>query len=124
MRAATAGVADLDRPPSPEEELARKDTRACIRGEIGKLPEAHRAVLMLSMLGGLGDEEIAQGEAAPRQAGVPQDHRGALRLLPQRIVLQAHLARLLRLRDPRRQGLSPFADLPMRSCNFAALHSV
>ena len=60
MRAATAGVADLDRPPSPEEELARKDTRACIRGEIGKLPEAHRAVLMLSMLGGLGDEEIAR----------------------------------------------------------------
>jgi DNA-directed RNA polymerase specialized sigma24 family protein len=34
--------------------------RACIQGEIGKLPEAHRTVLMLSALGGLTDDEIAQ----------------------------------------------------------------
>ena len=45
---------------SPEEELARKDMRECIRGEIGKLPKAHSIVLMLSALGGLTDAEIAQ----------------------------------------------------------------
>jgi RNA polymerase sigma-70 factor, ECF subfamily len=45
---------------SPEEELARKDMRECIRGEIGKLPKAHGTVLMLSALGGLTDAEIAQ----------------------------------------------------------------
>ena len=51
---------DVDSQPSPEEELARKDTRNCIRNEIGKLPDTHRAVLMLSMLGGLTDNEIAE----------------------------------------------------------------
>jgi RNA polymerase sigma-70 factor, ECF subfamily len=45
---------------SPEQELARKDMRDCIRGEIGKLPKAHGIVLMLSALGGLTDAEIAQ----------------------------------------------------------------
>jgi DNA-directed RNA polymerase specialized sigma subunit len=34
--------------------------RACLEGEIGKLPEAHRIVLMMSALGGLTDDEIAQ----------------------------------------------------------------
>jgi RNA polymerase sigma-70 factor (ECF subfamily) len=59
IRAASSSV-DVDSRPSPEEELARKDTRNCIRGEIGKLPDAHRTVLMLSMLGGLTDDEIAE----------------------------------------------------------------
>ena len=45
---------------SPDEELARKDMRECIRGEIGKLPKAHGTVLMLSALGGLTDAEIAE----------------------------------------------------------------
>jgi RNA polymerase sigma-70 factor (ECF subfamily) len=58
MRAVTTGLADGQ--PSPEQELARKDMRDCIRGEIGKLPAAHRAVLMLSALGGLSDDEIAE----------------------------------------------------------------
>jgi biotin operon repressor len=31
----------------------------CIRREMGKLPDAHRDVLMLSALGGLSDDEIA-----------------------------------------------------------------
>lgn len=60
MRAADNGSVAVDSQPSPEEELARKDTRDCIRGEIGKLPEAYRSVLMLSMLGGLTDDEIAE----------------------------------------------------------------
>jgi RNA polymerase sigma-70 factor (ECF subfamily) len=58
--ATTAGPADYDNQPSPEKELARKDMQDCIRGEIGKLPEAHRAIFMLSALGGLTDEQIAQ----------------------------------------------------------------
>jgi RNA polymerase sigma-70 factor, ECF subfamily len=45
---------------SPEQELARKEMHDCIRGEIGKLPDGQRTVLMLSALGGLTDEEIAQ----------------------------------------------------------------
>jgi RNA polymerase sigma-70 factor (ECF subfamily) len=53
-------VADLDVHPSAEEQLAEKDTQACIRGEIGKLSDDQREVLMLSALGGLSDDEIAQ----------------------------------------------------------------
>jgi RNA polymerase sigma-70 factor (ECF subfamily) len=49
-----------DRPPSPEEELAHKDVNACIRGEIAKLSDAHRDVLMLSFLAGMNDDEIAR----------------------------------------------------------------
>jgi RNA polymerase sigma-70 factor (ECF subfamily) len=48
-----------DRPSSPEQALANKDMHDCIRGEIAKLPEAYRDVLMLSMLGELGEDEIA-----------------------------------------------------------------
>ena len=53
-------VADLDVYPSAEEQLAEKDTQACIRGEIGKLSDDQREVLMLSALGGLSDDEVAQ----------------------------------------------------------------
>ena len=53
-------VADLDVHPSAEEQLADKDTQACIRGEIGKLSDDQREVLMLSALGGLSDDEVAQ----------------------------------------------------------------
>jgi RNA polymerase sigma factor (sigma-70 family) len=60
MHAAASGSANVDSPPSPEEELARKDMHDCIRGEIGKLADADRTVLMLSALGGLSDDEIAQ----------------------------------------------------------------
>jgi RNA polymerase sigma-70 factor (ECF subfamily) len=58
--AAVNSSVTVDSQPSPEEELARKDTRDCIRREIGKLPDAHRAVLMLNVLGGLTDDEIAE----------------------------------------------------------------
>jgi RNA polymerase sigma-70 factor (ECF subfamily) len=56
----SAASSAYDDQTSPEQELARKEMHDCIRGEIGKLPEAHRTVLMLSALGGLTDEEIAQ----------------------------------------------------------------
>ena len=52
--------AHVDSVASPEQELARKDMRDCIRSEIGKPPKAHGTVLMLSALGGLTDAEIAQ----------------------------------------------------------------
>jgi RNA polymerase sigma-70 factor (ECF subfamily) len=59
MRATTIGSADVDSRPSPEQQLSQKDMHDCIRREMGKLPDAHRDVLMLSALGGLGDDEIA-----------------------------------------------------------------
>ena len=52
-------AAVIDPAPSPEQELAHKDTHACIRGEIAKLPGPYRDVLMLSFLGELSDDEIA-----------------------------------------------------------------
>ncbi|MFZ0623146.1 MAG: RNA polymerase sigma factor [Pseudolabrys sp.] len=60
IRLAALGSPDADSPPSPEQELSRKEMRACLEGEIGKLPDAHRIVLMMSALGGLTDDEIAQ----------------------------------------------------------------
>ncbi len=60
MRATAIGSADVDSRSSPEQELARKNMHECIRGEIGKLTETHRTVFMLSALGGLSDEEIAE----------------------------------------------------------------
>ena len=54
------GLAEVDSHPSPEQQLSEKDMHACIRAEIGKLPDAHRDVLMLSALGGLSDDEVAQ----------------------------------------------------------------
>jgi RNA polymerase sigma-70 factor (ECF subfamily) len=52
--------AAVDEQPSPEERLAQKDVREWLRGEIAKLPDTLRTVFMLSALGGLSDEEIAQ----------------------------------------------------------------
>jgi RNA polymerase sigma-70 factor, ECF subfamily len=54
------GLAEVDSHPSPEHRLSEKDMHACIRAEIGKLPDDHRDVLMLSALGGLSDDEVAQ----------------------------------------------------------------
>ena len=52
-------AAVIDPPLSPEQELAHKDTHECIRGEIAKLPDPYREVLMLSFLGELNDDEVA-----------------------------------------------------------------
>ena len=57
---AATGAAAIDMRPSPEQELTSKDMNDCLRGEIGKLPDAYRDVFMLSALGGLTDEEIGQ----------------------------------------------------------------
>jgi RNA polymerase sigma-70 factor (ECF subfamily) len=59
-RAAAIDAADVDSNPSPEQELSHKDMQACIRREIAKLSDGHREVFMLSALGGLSDEEIAE----------------------------------------------------------------
>ena len=53
-------AAEADSKPSPEQQVASRDTSACIRGEIAKLPDAHREVFMLSALGGLDDAQIAR----------------------------------------------------------------
>lgn len=52
-------AAVIDPPLSPEQELAHKDTHECIRAEIVKLPGPHREILMLSFLGELNDDEVA-----------------------------------------------------------------
>jgi RNA polymerase sigma-70 factor (ECF subfamily) len=59
-RIPAAASADVDLQPSPEQQLSNDDMRQCIRGEIGKLPDALRTVFMLSALGGLTDDEIAR----------------------------------------------------------------
>jgi RNA polymerase sigma-70 factor (ECF subfamily) len=56
---ALTSVVTIDPSPSPEQELAHKDMHACIQGEIAKLPDPYREVLMLSFLGELNDDEIA-----------------------------------------------------------------
>jgi RNA polymerase sigma-70 factor (ECF subfamily) len=57
---AAIGRQDIDSQPSPEQRLSHRDMRYCIRGEIGKLADVYRDVLMLSALGGLSDDEVAQ----------------------------------------------------------------
>jgi RNA polymerase sigma-70 factor, ECF subfamily len=115
MRAAAFGAAGVDPHPSPEQQLSHRDMQACLRGEIAKLTDAYRDVFMLSALGGLSDDEIAQtlgiskaceGEAASGKAGIQGRHCGALRLLPQRAGLRAELARLLRTRHDLRWALT------------------
>jgi len=60
VRPAALGAAEIDEQPSPEERLAQKDVRECLRGEIAKLPDPLRTAFMLNALGGLSDEEIAR----------------------------------------------------------------
>jgi RNA polymerase sigma-70 factor (ECF subfamily) len=60
VRPAVLGTAEVDEQPSPEERLAQKDVRECLRGEIAKLPDPLRTAFMLNALGGLSDEEIAR----------------------------------------------------------------
>jgi RNA polymerase sigma-70 factor (ECF subfamily) len=60
LRAVAIDPALVDSKPTPEQELANKDMRECIRGEIGKLSKVHGTVFMLSALGGLSDDEIAK----------------------------------------------------------------
>jgi len=57
---ALTNAAVIDRPASPEQDVAQKDVHDCIRAEIAKLPPQYREVLTLSFLGRLDDNEIAE----------------------------------------------------------------
>lgn len=60
---------------SPEQELAQKDMRDCLRGEIAKLSDTYRTIFMLSELGGLDDAEIAQTLGITRANAKVRLHR-------------------------------------------------
>jgi RNA polymerase sigma-70 factor (ECF subfamily) len=70
---ASSALVDLE--SSPEQQLARKDIRNCILGEIGKLPKGQREVLILGELGGLSDEEVAQALGISRSNVKVRLHR-------------------------------------------------
>ena len=53
-------AATVERPASPEQEVAEKDMKACFRGEIAKLPAELPGRPALSALGELDDDEIAK----------------------------------------------------------------
>jgi len=74
-RPAALGSAEIDEQPSPEQRLAQKDVRECLRGEIAKLPDSLRTVFMLNALGGLSDEEIAHTLGITRANAKVQLHR-------------------------------------------------
>jgi RNA polymerase sigma-70 factor, ECF subfamily len=68
---------------SPEDELALKQFADCIRGEIAKLPENHRAVLILGELGGLADDEVAATLGISRANAKVRLHRARAQLRKQ-----------------------------------------
>ncbi len=76
----SAGAALLDVQSSPEQKLARKDMRDCIRGEIGKLPEGNREAFILGELGGLTDKEVAQTLGISRVNAKVRLHRARAQL--------------------------------------------
>ena len=105
-------AAVIDPPLSPEQELGHKDTHECIRREIAKLPGPHREILMLSFLGKLNDDEVANtlgitvGNAKVRLHRAKQVFKKSLRRVatsigtnfpasprPPRAVLQSRLPR-------------------------------
>jgi RNA polymerase sigma-70 factor (ECF subfamily) len=67
-------------PISPEQELARKEMRACIRAVIGQLPQSQRSVLVLAELGGLSDDDIAKTLGIGRGNAKVRLHRGRAQL--------------------------------------------
>jgi RNA polymerase sigma-70 factor, ECF subfamily len=72
---AALGAAEIDKQPSPEERLAQKDMRECLRGEIAKLPDSLRTAFMLNALGGLSDENVAQTLGITRANAKVRLHR-------------------------------------------------
>ena len=68
---------------SPEDEFARKQFADCIRGEIAKLPENHRAVLILGELGGLADDDVAATLGISRANAKVRLHRARAQLRKQ-----------------------------------------
>ena len=107
---AAIGAAAVDSRPSPEQQLSHKDMRDCIRGEIGKLPDALRTVLMLSALGGLTDDEIAQTLGISRDNAKVRLHRA-----------RHAFKKIIETRcDFYRDELSCKPTSPDSPCNFAA----
>ena len=49
-----------ERPPSPEQQAIRKEMHDCIQGFVQDLPENYRAVLILSEMEELSNNEIAE----------------------------------------------------------------
>jgi len=74
-RSGALGAAEIEEQPSPEQRLAQKDVRECLRGEIAKLPDPLRTVFMLDALGGLSGEEIAQTLGITRANAKVRLHR-------------------------------------------------
>ncbi len=72
---------------SPEQKLARKEMRDCIRRLIGQLPDKHWTVLMLGELGGFTDDEVAQTLGISRANARVRLHRARAQL---RNALEAH----------------------------------
>ncbi|UCH73705.1 MAG: sigma-70 family RNA polymerase sigma factor [Rhodospirillales bacterium] len=72
---------------SPEQELARKEMRECIRRLIGQLPEKYWMVLMLGELGGLSEDEVARTLGISRGNAKVRLHRARAQL---KNALEAH----------------------------------
>lgn len=64
-----------DDAPTPEQQLSQKEMQACLRGEIGRLPDTLRSTFMLSALGGLTDAEVAKTLGISLQAAKVRLHR-------------------------------------------------
>lgn len=77
---ATATPVSLEHQASPEQELARKQMRECIRGVIGQLPQSQRSVLVLAELGGLSDDEVAGTLGISRGNAKVRLHRARVQL--------------------------------------------
>ena len=69
------GMLTDDGAPTPEQQLAQKEMRECLRREIGRLPETLRGAFMLSELGGLTDAQVAETLGISLQAGKVRLHR-------------------------------------------------
>jgi len=65
---------------SIEEHVIQKETRECIRGVVGKLPENYRMVVILSELEGLQNKEIATILELSLDVVKVRLHRGKARL--------------------------------------------
>lgn len=65
---------------SPEQELALKEMRDCIRRLIGQLPDKHWSVLVLGELGGFTDDEVAQTLGISRGNAKVRLHRARAQL--------------------------------------------
>jgi len=68
--------ATVDKEPTPDEALSRKEMADCLRAEVAKLGEPFRDVLLLSMFGGLTDDEIAAALEISSANAKVRLHRG------------------------------------------------